>query len=150
LPVADFKESDFAAMSLAEANKFVRRGEAGPMVAAGVSREQWVVIDQTVLEGSTCLVCEQWIEPGKGDEVWEPKREFRACRIPYGKAHGMMTNLDVVKLEFEVFVDGEAGVQADEAWKWKPLEGMDEEEISEKHIKKANALQELRDGGYAD
>lgn len=62
----------------------------------------------------------------------------------------MMTNLDVVKLEFEVFVDGEAGVQADEAWKWKPLEGMDEEEISEKHIKKANALQELRDGGYAD
>lgn len=59
MPVADFEESDFAAMSLAEANKFVRRGEAGPMVAAGVSREQGVVIDQTVLEGSTCLVCEQ-------------------------------------------------------------------------------------------
>jgi hypothetical protein len=59
----------------------------------------------------------------------------------------MIANLDIANMGFEDFVDEEAGEQADGAWRWQPFERGD---MSNGDIMREKALQELRDGGYAD
>ncbi|KAJ7653913.1 hypothetical protein DFH06DRAFT_1330009 [Mycena polygramma] len=48
--------NDFALVSLAEINSFVRANEE-PLEDLDVSSMEWLIIDQKGLETSTCLVC---------------------------------------------------------------------------------------------
>ncbi|KAJ6603234.1 hypothetical protein DFH09DRAFT_1124027 [Mycena vulgaris] len=146
----------FAGMSLTEINTFVRANQDA-LQAVELSAGDWLVIDQKGLETSTALVCEQYYnsgeeEHGGGEEGLTD--EFRACRIPYEQAWIMITNLDIANMDFEDFVDEEAGKQEDGSWKWMsftPDEGRDEgEEPTEPEVKREKALKELREGGHAD
>ncbi|KAJ7832889.1 hypothetical protein B0H14DRAFT_3871842 [Mycena olivaceomarginata] len=124
----------FASKSLAEISAFVDANEG--------------------LETSTCLVC----KCGSGFDEEEEEggggltSEFRACRMPYEMALSMIVNLDIANMDFEDFVDEKAGVQEDGVWKWRSFDPSDRgtEDMTAEEIKREKALQELRDGGYAD
>ncbi|KAJ7359888.1 hypothetical protein DFH08DRAFT_1075215 [Mycena albidolilacea] len=154
LPVLDISGSNnFASMSFTEINSFIRANEEA-LRAIDVSAGDWLIIDQKGLETSTCLVCEQVYDPGEfgdGDGA-ELTSEFRACRIPYEEAHGMIVNLDIANMGFEDFVDEEAGEQEDGAWKWRSFDPdtNDKEGETEADIKRGNVLRKLRDDGFAD
>ncbi|KAJ6470916.1 hypothetical protein C8R45DRAFT_1165535 [Mycena sanguinolenta] len=117
-----------------------------------LSSEDWLIIDRKGFDTSMCLVVERVYDYGEeeddGDREGGPTNEFRACRIPYEEAYSMIVNLDVGNLEFEEWVNEDAGEQEDGAWKWRSFEGgnTDEPVLAERR----KALQELRDGGYAD
>ncbi|KAF8149245.1 hypothetical protein K438DRAFT_1989008 [Mycena galopus ATCC 62051] len=157
LPVSDIRDSnDFAEMSFSEINAFVRANEEA-LKGIDVSSGDWLIIDQKGFETSTCLVCEQVYNPGEEEEGGEGEQgltsEFRACRMPYEEAHGMIVNLNIANMGFEDWVDEEAGEQEDGAWKWQSFEHTiddTEETVSPEVVKRQKALQELRDGGYAD
>ncbi|KAJ7753296.1 hypothetical protein B0H14DRAFT_3512752 [Mycena olivaceomarginata] len=143
----------FASKSLAEISAFVdANGDA--LLKIGVTWAHWVVIDQKGLETSTCLVC----KCGSGFDEEEEEggggltSEFRACRMPYEMALSMIVNLDIANMDFEDFVDEKAGVQEDGVWKWRSFDPSDRgtEDMTAEEIKREKALQELRDGGYAD
>ncbi|KAF8140946.1 hypothetical protein K438DRAFT_2030328 [Mycena galopus ATCC 62051] len=145
LPVSDINGSnDFASMSFVEINAFIRANE-GALEKIDLSSGNWIIIDQKGFETSTCLVCEQVYD--EADEGGEQTADFRACRLPYEEAHSMIANLDIANMGFEDFVDEEAGEQADGAWRWQSFERGD---MSDGDIMREKALQELRDGGYAD
>ncbi|KAF7342937.1 hypothetical protein MVEN_01723700 [Mycena venus] len=149
VPLSDSALSinDFASMSLVAINTFVRTHE-GKLNEIGISKYNWLVIDQKGLETSTCLVCDQFYNPGEG---WTS--EFRACRLPCEEAWIMFANLDVANMGFEDFVDLEAGEQADGSWRWKScIPNTKEEEIilSATEEKREEALKALRDNGFMD
>ncbi|KAJ7784132.1 hypothetical protein B0H16DRAFT_1401995 [Mycena metata] len=147
LPIPDISDNNaFTLSSMAEINTFIRENE-DLMTKMGVSSSDWLIIDQKGFETSTCLVCEQIykLEVGR-------TREFRACRLPYEEASSMIVNLDMANMDFEDFVDEDAGEQEDGSWMWMsfPPSTKDTEEESEGEAKREVALKELRDGGYAD
>ncbi|KAJ7657188.1 hypothetical protein DFH06DRAFT_1090720 [Mycena polygramma] len=148
-------DNDFASMSLAEINSFIRANESA-ISRMGVSSEDWLVIDRKGLETSTCLVCEQIYnyDEDEGEQFGEEgmTREFRACRIPYEEASGMVTNIEIANMDFTDWVDDNAGVQEDGSWRWMsfPPRTVDTEEATEYEVKREKALAELRDGGYID
>ncbi|KAJ7304858.1 hypothetical protein DFH08DRAFT_976458 [Mycena albidolilacea] len=138
LPVPDINgNNDFAPMSFTEINV------------------NWLVTHQRGLETSTCLVCEQayYYDPGGGGSVAGLTSEFRACRILYEPAHGMIVNLEISNMGFEEFMDKKAGEQEDRAWKWRsfpPDTNTYLEDMFNEDIKRANALREQRHGGFAN
>ncbi|KAJ7349897.1 hypothetical protein B0H14DRAFT_2868963 [Mycena olivaceomarginata] len=154
LPTPDISgNNDFVSQSLAEINTFIRANEAA-LERIDVSTGDWLIIDQKGLETSTCLVCEQVYYSGEDGQEGEEglSSDFRACRLPYEEAHGMIVNLNLANMDFEEFVDEDAGEQPDGAWKWQsfdPSEGAPEG-MAEEDIEREKALQELRNGGYAD
>jgi hypothetical protein len=154
IPLPDVTNNAFASMSLADINAFVRANEDG-LSGIDVSSGDWVIIDQKGLETSTCLVCEQ-VYDFNGEEDGQTgglTREFRACRIPYEVAWGMIANLDIANTNFEDWVDEEAGVQeGDLIWKWRSFvpDMNDPEEKTPEEIKREKALKQLRDAGHAD
>ncbi|KAJ7739077.1 hypothetical protein DFH07DRAFT_944009 [Mycena maculata] len=151
LPVSDTSSNAFASMSFVDINTFVRANETA-LQAAEISASDWLIIDQKGLETSTCLVCEQYYK-GEDEEDGEEgglTNEFRACRIPYEQAWGMISNLDIANMGFEDYVDEDAGEQEDGSWKWVSFDGDASDEKSEYETKREKALQELRDHGYAD
>ncbi|KAF7288931.1 hypothetical protein MIND_01409400 [Mycena indigotica] len=108
--------SEFAGMSLAQVNAFVRANSTA-LEKIDVSVADWAVLDQKGLETSTCLVCEQVYDGGEeGADEGRMTDEFRACRIPYEKAWGMIANLDISNMDFEDFIDQDAGEQEDGSW----------------------------------
>ncbi|KAJ6471413.1 hypothetical protein C8R45DRAFT_874961 [Mycena sanguinolenta] len=152
LPVSDIRDSnDFAGMSFSEINKFVRENEEA-LNGLSLSSGDWLIIDQKGFDTSTCIVVEQVYDGGEDDEDGEGAggytNEFRACRIPYEQAHSMIVNLDIANMGFEDWVDEDAGEQEDGAWKWQSFEGATTDEAV--LAKRREALQKLRDGGYAD
>ncbi|KAJ7732800.1 hypothetical protein DFH07DRAFT_846252 [Mycena maculata] len=150
LPPGGSTVNDFASMSLADINAFVRARDAA-LETADLSGLDWLVIDQTGLETSTCLVCERYYDDGEDGGEEGPTDEFRACRVPYEEAWIMIQNLHVGNMGFEEFVDEEAGVQADGSWKARASEPSAEDAgRSETELERDKALQELRYGGYAD
>ncbi|KAJ7141584.1 hypothetical protein C8R46DRAFT_1013442 [Mycena filopes] len=153
LPVADISAANaFAGCSLAEINTFIRANEEF-MRKMDVSAGDWLVIDQKGLETSTCLVCEQVYDPD-ADEAGENGMTgaFRACRLPYERAWSMSVNLEIANMDFEDFVDEDAGEQEDGSWKWMSFdaESGDDDGDDEVEVKRAKALKELRDGEHAD
>ncbi|KAJ6453552.1 hypothetical protein C8R45DRAFT_1039045 [Mycena sanguinolenta] len=152
LPVSDIRDNnDFAGMSFSEINEFVRKNEEA--LKGILSSGNWLIIDQKGFDTSTCIVVEQGYDDGEGDdEDGEGEEgltnEFRACRIPYEQAHSMVVNLDIGNMGFEEWVDEDAGAQEDGAWKWQSFE----QDTTDEAVlaKRRKALQELRDGGYAD
>ncbi|KAF7343216.1 hypothetical protein MVEN_01752900 [Mycena venus] len=155
LPVSDIRDNnDFSSMSLAEINDFIRANEDA-LSAIDISSGDWLVIDQKGFETSTCLVCEQFYNPGEESEGEGEEGltdEFRAARLPYEEAHGMIVNLDIANMGFEEYVDEEAGVQEDGAWRWQSFSSGadDNDDMTDEDIKREKALQELRDGGHVD
>ncbi|KAJ7034144.1 hypothetical protein C8F04DRAFT_1260146 [Mycena alexandri] len=155
LPIPDISDNAFALSSMTEINTFIRENEDF-MFKMGVSSGVWLIIDQKGLETSTCLVCEQIYNPGEDEEGGEGEAgmtsEFRACRLPYEHAWSMICNLDIANMNFEEYVDEGAGEQEDGSWKWMSFDAStkDTEEESAEEVKRAAALKELRDGGYAD
>ncbi|KAJ7701390.1 hypothetical protein B0H17DRAFT_1004884 [Mycena rosella] len=158
LPLSEISSNDFAGMSLAEINTFVRAHSNALSEGPDLSASNWLVIDQKGLETSTCLVCEQYYNSGEEEDGDEEEEEgmtdkFRACRIPYEEAHAMMANLDIANMGFEEFVDEEAGEQEDGSWKWvsfNPETEETEKGPTEAEVKREKVLKELRDGGHAD
>ncbi|KAF7342938.1 hypothetical protein MVEN_01723800 [Mycena venus] len=140
----------FALMSLAEINLFVRTNEVA-LEDINISSGDWLVIDQIGLETSTCLVCRQvYDSAGKEDgKTGGLTSEFRACRVPYEKAWGMISNADVVDLEG--FVDEDATPEPED-WIWSLSSELrpETEGMTEVETKREKALKELRDGGHAD
>ncbi|KAJ7123518.1 hypothetical protein C8R44DRAFT_783963 [Mycena epipterygia] len=152
LPLADIsRTNDFAAMSFAEINAFVRAHDTN-LRGLGFTTANWVIIDRKGLETSTCLVCDQYYNGGEAGVEGGFTDEFRACRIPYEEAWIMFANLDVANMEFEDIIDLHAGKQEDGSWKWTACipDTNGTQEKSEVDIKREKALRELRDGGYAD
>ncbi|KAJ7653921.1 hypothetical protein DFH06DRAFT_1092991 [Mycena polygramma] len=154
LPLPDISSNDFASISLAEINSFLRANEAA-LKEINVSSADWLIIDQKGLETSTCLVCEQIYSYGeeeaeKFEEEEGPTKEFRACRIPYEEAWSMMTNLEIANMDFVEWVDENAGVQEDGTWRWKSFEPEtdDSEEPSKHELEREKAMEEFRLGGY--
>ncbi|KAF8205973.1 hypothetical protein K438DRAFT_1756705 [Mycena galopus ATCC 62051] len=158
LPISDLGGNDFASMSLTEINTFVRENEDA-LKGLEISSGDWLVIDQKGFETSTCLVCEQIYNFGE-DEDGQPDgsqegltSEFRACRIPYEQAHSMVVNLDLANMDFEEWVDEDAGKQEDGAWRWRSFpsgEGETGDGTDPVEIKRAKALQDLKDGGHVE
>ncbi|KAJ6545401.1 hypothetical protein B0H19DRAFT_1167582 [Mycena capillaripes] len=154
LPDAASTSNEFASMSLEEINTFVREHEV-LLTNVGISNSNWLVIDQTGLETSTCIVCEQVYNSGEENEGEGQEgytSEFCACRMPYEEAWGMIVNLDIANMGFEDFVNEEDGVQADGTWKWRLFRPNTEESEapSEEEVKREKALQALRETGDVD
>jgi hypothetical protein len=159
LPVtaADFSSGNaFVSKSLAEISAFVDANR-GALRNIGVSWAQWAVIDQKGLETSTCVVCRYGSGLNEEEEEEDVEEggwtsQFRACRMPHEEAYGMMANLEIGNMDFEAFVDERAGEQEDGAWRWGSFEPRDRgtNDMTAGEIKREKALQELRDGGYAD
>ncbi|KAJ6545442.1 hypothetical protein B0H19DRAFT_283947 [Mycena capillaripes] len=154
LPDAASTCNEFASMSLEEINTFVR-GHEVLLTNVEISKSNWLVIDQTGLETSTCIVCEQFYNPGEENEGEGQEgytSEFRACRIPFEEAWNMIVNLDLANMGFEEYVNEEDGVQADGTWKWQsfPPDANEGETPSEEEVKREKALQALRDTGNVD
>jgi hypothetical protein len=100
-------------------------------------------------------VCEQayYYDPGGGSGGMGLTSEFRAYRIPYEPAHGMIVNLEISNMGFEEFVDETAGRQEDRAWKWRSFPPDTDtylEDMAKEDIKRANALREQTHGGFAN
>jgi len=150
LPLPDLSRNAFASLSLADINAFVRAHEDA-LKALDLSAGNWLVIDQKGLETGTALVCEQRYNHG-GEGAAGPgyTQAFRACRLPYAQAHGMIVNLDIANIWFEEAVDGAAGEQADGSWKWQPFVPDETEEKRPEEVKREKALKALRDAGHAD
>ncbi|KAF7342939.1 hypothetical protein MVEN_01723900 [Mycena venus] len=140
--------NDFTSMPLVDINlnTFVRTHDS-KLKEIGISKYTWLVIDQRGLETSTCLVCDQFYNPGEG---WTS--EFRACRLPWEEAWIMFANLDVANMRFEDYVDIHAGEQADGSWRWISCIPDTKEEfiLSEAEVKREEALKALRDSGFVD
>ncbi|KAJ7461663.1 hypothetical protein FB451DRAFT_1371347 [Mycena latifolia] len=154
LPLPEISGNDFAGMSLDEINAFVR-SHSSALEGKDLSASNWLVIDQKGLESFTCLVCEQYYNPGDDEGEGEGEEgmtdKFRACRLPYEEAHAVIANLDIANMGFEDFVDEDAGPQEDGSWNWVSFSSATEETGSnEVEIKREKALKELRDGGHAD
>ncbi|KAJ7349898.1 hypothetical protein DFH08DRAFT_1079173 [Mycena albidolilacea] len=153
--VADFSGGNaFVSMSLAEISAFVD-ANSDALLKIDVTWAHWVVIDQKGLETSTCLVCKcgsDFDEDEEEEEGGGSTSEFQACRMPYEMALSMVVNLDIANMNFEDFVDEKAGVQEDGVWKWRSFDPSDRgtDDMTAEEIKREKALQELRDGGYAD
>nr|GAT55686.1 predicted protein [Mycena chlorophos] len=159
LPITNLQASEYENLSLTEINAFVRSHEQA-LAAAGFSHEQWVVLDQAGLESGTCVVFDHWLrdeddEDEDDDEDDEDGDEgagggnnnrFRACRVPWKQAHSMLSNLDIANMDFEDFVDEDAGAEADGTWKFT----MDDEESPEVAEKRKKVEDELRAGGYIE
>ncbi|KAJ6470991.1 hypothetical protein C8R45DRAFT_1015119 [Mycena sanguinolenta] len=154
LPVSDIRDSnDFAGMSFSEINKFVRENEEA-FDGISLSAEDWLIIDRKGFDTSTCLVVERVYDYGEDEDNVDgeggggPTNEFRACRIPYEEAYSMIVNLHVGNMEFDEWVHEDVGEQEDGAWRWRSFEGDNTNEAV--LAERQKALQELRDGGYAD
>ncbi|KAJ7451639.1 hypothetical protein FB451DRAFT_1409727 [Mycena latifolia] len=150
LPLSEISNSDFAGMSLVETNAFVR-SHSDVLAAQRLSAMNWAVIDQKGLETSTCLIFAQYYNTGEDGGAEGMTDKFRACRIPYEKAHLMIVNLNLANMGFEDFVNQAAGVQEDGSWKWQSFASRTTKEgPTEVEIKRDRALKELRDSGHAD
>ncbi|KAJ6493740.1 hypothetical protein C8R47DRAFT_1119488 [Mycena vitilis] len=160
IPLPKIPYNDFALASLAEINAFVRANEKR-LNDLDVSSVEWLIMDQKGLETSTCLVCQQVYNFGDAVpeyevEVWEEgegqTQQFRACRTPYEEAYNMVSSLEMGDTHFTDWVEGAAGVQEDGAWRWTSWrpDKDDSEEPLQHELKRQNAMQELRLGGYVD
>ncbi|KAF7296245.1 hypothetical protein HMN09_01093600 [Mycena chlorophos] len=157
LPITTLQASEYENLSLSEINAFVRSHEQA-LSAADLSHEQWVVLDQAGLEGGTCVVFDHWLRDEDDDDDDDDDDEdedegagggndrFRACRVPWKQAHSMLSNLDIANMDFEDFVDEDAGAEADGTWKFT----MDEEESTKVGEKRKKVEDELRAGGYIE
>ncbi|KAJ7163525.1 hypothetical protein C8R43DRAFT_989894 [Mycena crocata] len=152
LPLPDLSGNDFAGMSLANINNFVRSHEER-LKELELSSTNWVIIDRKGLETSTCIVCDRFYNSGEEGGEEGVTDEFRACRLPYEVAWSMISNLDIANMGFEEFVDEEAGEQEDGTWKWASFTADTEEPSGEKsavELKREGELRKLRDAGHAD
>ncbi|KAF7342941.1 hypothetical protein MVEN_01724100 [Mycena venus] len=157
LPNPDFvlARNAFTSMSLVEINTFVRTHEDS-LKEIRISSHNWVVIDQKGFETSTCLVCEQYYNPGEeydGEGEGGITSEFRACRLPWEETLITFCNLDIANMSFEDFVDEEAGEQADGSWRWRsciPNTKGEEIILTAAEEKREKALKALRDNGFVD
>jgi len=151
LPLPDDAGNDFAGLSFADINSFIRSNEDA-LRELKLSRLNWLIIDQKGLETFTSLVCEQYYSDGEDGIGGEFTNEFRACRVPFEESWIMFANLDVANMGFDDYVDQKAGKQEDGSWKWlgfTPETNATGRE-SEADVKRKKALKELRDGGYVD
>ncbi|KAJ7069187.1 hypothetical protein C8F01DRAFT_1111823 [Mycena amicta] len=150
LPIEpEVRHNDFAGMSLADINTFVREnGEK--LEGINISGSNWAVIDQRGLETSTCLVCEKYY-----DDDGNLTDDFRACRLPNEPAWSMITSLSTGQMMFEDYIDDEAGVQDDGSWRWatfpRPPNALTEgPEAAEVMALRQEVYDELKAGGYVD
>ena len=126
----------------------MRSHEAG-FEKLGMSTKIWLIIDQKGIDSSTCLIVEQMVAGmDNEDEEIRPTDKFRAVRIPYFEASNIFANLEIGNMDFIDFVDEDAGVQSDGAYKITPdLNPLEDEELKDKQDA---ALEDLRKQGHVE
>ncbi|KAJ6545434.1 hypothetical protein B0H19DRAFT_1238298 [Mycena capillaripes] len=153
LPAAASTSNEFTSLSLAEISVFVRTHER-ELLKLDITSALWLVIDQRGLETSTGIVCREFYYPAEEKEGMEETQwvsDFRACRLPYEETWGMITNLELAKINFEDEIDEGAGVQLDGSWKWKGFgPNMKEDDTANEEVNREKALKALRDSGDVD
>jgi hypothetical protein len=90
------------------------RDNATQLANLNITTYNWIIIDQTGLDSSTCILVHRLYNEGKK----EIGHDFNAIRIPFTEAWSMFTNLDIANMDFEDWADMDAGVQGDGAYKW--------------------------------
>ncbi len=150
IPLNDISQNDFANSSFSDINAFVRSHEA-KFKALALTTSNWLIIDQKGLDTSTCLVVEQVYDSEYTNEEGRMTDDFRAARLPYTEAWSMYCNLDIANMDFEDWVDEEAGVQRDGAYLWVgPFPGDDDKTSADTEVKREATLKALRDLGHVD
>ena len=110
----------------------------------------WIIIDEKGFETGTCLVCEKYEPDDYEDEDGEDEDEiplYRMVRIRWVNAWSMHANLDIANMDFEEWMDEEAGIQEDGTYKqagW--IEGSD----NIRPEKREEALKKAREEGVID
>ena len=156
-PLEDVSSNDFAGLSFDDINTFIRSNES-KIKALDLTIANWVIIDQKGIDSSTCLVVDQVYdsEADSDDGGGEGRMtdDFKAARVPYTQAWAMFANLDITNMDFEEWVDEDAGVQEDGAYKWVgpfPASTEHQEQADrDAEIKRERALKAMRDLGYID
>ncbi|KAJ7137501.1 hypothetical protein C8R43DRAFT_864306, partial [Mycena crocata] len=94
-------QNDFAGMSLANVNAFVR-GNLDALEDLGILRELWLVIDDIGIATDTCVICKSIFNAGDEDDAdtWDYTDEWEALRVPMNEAHRVMSGLDGRGREF--------------------------------------------------
>ncbi|KAJ7243018.1 hypothetical protein C8J57DRAFT_1366971 [Mycena rebaudengoi] len=144
-------ENAFAGLSLAAVNTFMRAEESEMRFkSAGLRTRVWVVLDAQGLESATCVVCQQMYAGAEEEEEDNPgggelTGEFRALRCPWEEAHLIYANLDIENLAFGAYVDREAGVRKDGAWRWRAFPG--DNTVDEVVERREVAVRDLVDRG---
>ncbi|KAJ7064093.1 hypothetical protein C8F01DRAFT_1229624 [Mycena amicta] len=144
----------FASLSMSSIRTFVTSSDQ-LLRAHNLSPGQYLIIDQRGLESSTALVCKiyQCTAFDEYEEIhYEDDVEGVACRMPYENVNSMMANLEIGNMEFEAFVDRDAGMQDDGSWRWAsfPPSGDVERAMrmeSGEHALRQRTLKEWRDTG---
>lgn len=122
----------------------------------------WIIIDDRGFEGETCLVCENY-DPdedeavdeeeggegkGEGGKEKQDPPSYRMARVPWIYAWNMFVNLDIANMGFDEWVDEEAGMQDDGAWKY--AQWVDDTGDDETRRKRAEALEKAREEGIIE
>ncbi|CAK5274400.1 unnamed protein product [Mycena citricolor] len=150
-PLEEVIQNEFAGMSLKQINEYMLANE-DKLVAGDCSPHLWLVIDEKGFETSTCIVCEHVDSSEEEQRVEDTSAAsgWRGCRLPFEEAHGMIVNLDIANMDFEEYVDEEAGLQDDGTYNWQSFDSEDEhsEEPPEWQLARDAAFEELRQGGF--
>jgi hypothetical protein len=109
-------DHDLAGLSVSEITNFIRDNKAR-LEEIEISTEQWVIIDQTGLDNSTGIIVERQYDDDNDDEE-EPNYDVKAARLPLDQLWGMYGNLDIANMDFDEYVDEDAGIQEDGTYKW--------------------------------
>lgn len=147
-PLTEITDHDLAGATLDEINTFIRSNESA-LQGLNIATLNWVIIDQKGIETSTCLVVEQVYDP----DTSSMSNKYRAARLPYAEAWGMYSNLDIANMDFEDWVDIDAGPQDDGAYLWVPFPPSNEalaQDAREAQTKREAALKTLKDLGHVD
>ena len=138
----------FGGKSLDEIDSFMRSNDS-KLGDLNVTRGEWVTIDQEGVESDTCLVYSQDMLE-EGSQV-----PFKAARLPYTEAWGMIVNLSLGNMGFEEWIDEDAGVQKDGAYKWIGPFGPTTSEAQKERDRDTEArrkavMEDMRELGHID
>lgn len=150
-PVLDFTNNEWAGKSIATIEAFALL-HSRPEHAENLTFSLPVIVDEQGLRDKTCILMERVIiwndgvddDPTKGVEY--PDR-FNKLRLPWEQVWEVFANLDISNMDFEDYVDEEAGLTGDGCSKFnkEATEGMDNQSIAARDA----ALKALEDSGHA-
>ena len=111
----------------------------------------WTVIDQKGIENDTCIIFDETMAEENSSKV---VKSFKAGRLPHTATWPMMANLSVANMTFEDWMDEDAGVQEDAAYKWigpfKLTNEAQEEGERETEARRKAMMKEMRKIGHID
>jgi hypothetical protein len=145
-PIVDH---DLAGSTMGDISDFVRTNET-QLKELNISTLSWIIIDQNGLDCSSCILMHRQYDV----EKMEMSHKFKAIRMPFIETWIMYANLDVANMDFEEWLDEDAGLQDDGTYKWigpfpPSNEGLVQAE-KEKEAKREACLKVAKDLGYIE